>query len=682
MLQAAALAAEPLRNASPIMAGGEDGLSPMSFGLTYSNYPKGFAYISTEEAPDIFVLVKSGTADARGFWWCRYDCRTPDGHQVYRKPVRCKTPWDGGKDIPSVIKVFQDGADIWLLRLTTKRIETARWNGYDGFEAEEVLPLEGIDHRINSFDCIRRDLNTIEIVLLCNDGKSYRPETFKGDTQSYYDGAGIYRGELPAAGVFRFHVDNGWHQVSDVGQVSDDMRVIIGPGEIAAVDAGDGCYGGYVVTNLLGSMKFIPYMERIPKGGIHPFHIRDEKGNVLVHKAYSSRLISVADGPGNRSGLLIGGEAAMYRYSFLRLAADGSPVYSPAAAVLEKNAPLYGGSLTVPNVVDWDGDGVLDIVAGNSEGRLLFFKNNGTDAEPDFAMSEEICAGGKPILLRPGYHVVQGPFEASWGYLCPTVYDWNGDGLLDVMVSGSRKKYEIMLNEGTPTEPRLAAPVPIMVDNLELYGTWRVRPAITKVGGVNVMAIMDEDNALHLYRQVDDYAFGGDAGMVMMIEPVFRMIEELSSERKYDEIIYMSPDGDIMNQSMANELSCKENIIILCGHYKGIDHRIREHLVTREISCGDYVVSGGELPASLLVDSIVRLIPGAIGDEQSALSDSFQDGLLSPPIYTRPAEFNGWKVPDILLCGDPKRIKEWQDEQALERTRRLRPGLLDTEEKE
>ena len=295
MLQAAALAAEPLRNASPIMAGGEDGLSPMSFGLTYSNYPKGFAYISTEEAPDIFVLVKSGTADARGFWWCRYDCRTPDGHQVYRKPVRCKTPWDGGKDIPSVIKVFQDGADIWLLRLTTKRIETARWNGYDGFEAEEVLPLEGIDHRINSFDCIRRDLNTIEIVLLCNDGKSYRPETFKGDTQSYYDGAGIYRGELPAAGVFRFHVDNGWHQVSDVGQVSDDMRVIIGPGEIAAVDAGDGCYGGYVVTNLLGSMKFIPYMERIPKGGIHPFHIRDEKGNVLVHKAYSSRLISVAD---------------------------------------------------------------------------------------------------------------------------------------------------------------------------------------------------------------------------------------------------------------------------------------------------------------------------------------------------------------------------------------------------
>lgn len=179
------------------------------------------------------------------------------------------------------------------------------------------------------------------------------------------------------------------------------------------------------------------------------------------------------------------------------------------------------------------------------------------------------------------------------------------------------------------------------------------------------------------YRQVDDYSFGGDAGMVMMIEPVFKMIQELKSERDYDEVIYMSPDGEVLTQGIANELSCKGNIIILCGHYKGIDHRIREHLITREISCGDYVLSGGELPAAILTDAIIRLIPGAIGDEQSALSDSFQDGLLSPPVYTRPAEFNGWKVPDVLLCGDPRKIKAWQDEQAIERTRRLRPQLLE-----
>lgn len=177
-------------------------------------------------------------------------------------------------------------------------------------------------------------------------------------------------------------------------------------------------------------------------------------------------------------------------------------------------------------------------------------------------------------------------------------------------------------------------------------------------------------------QNVDDYSYGGDAGMVMMVEPVFKMIEELRSEREYDEIIYMSPDGEVLNQGISNELSLKENIIILCGHYKGVDHRIREHLVTREISVGDYVVSGGEIPAALLADSIIRLIPGALTDETSALSDSFQDDLLSPPVYTRPAEFNGWRVPDVLLSGNPKLIRAWQDEQAIERTRQLRPELL------
>ena len=178
-------------------------------------------------------------------------------------------------------------------------------------------------------------------------------------------------------------------------------------------------------------------------------------------------------------------------------------------------------------------------------------------------------------------------------------------------------------------------------------------------------------------QTVDDYCYGGDAGMVMMVEPVFKMINELTAERHYDEIIYMSPDGEQLTQGISNELSLKENIIILCGHYKGIDERIREHLITREISVGDYVVSGGEIPAALLTDSLVRLIPGALTDETSALSDSFQDGLVSPPVYTRPAEFNGWKVPDVLLSGNPKLIQEWQMQQALERTKKLRPYLLE-----
>ena len=177
-------------------------------------------------------------------------------------------------------------------------------------------------------------------------------------------------------------------------------------------------------------------------------------------------------------------------------------------------------------------------------------------------------------------------------------------------------------------------------------------------------------------QTVDDYSDGGDASMVMMVEPVFNCINDVKAERHYDEVIYMAPDGETLTQGIANELSLKDNIIILCGHYKGIDERIREHLITREISVGDFVVSGGEIPAALLADSIIRLVPGVLTDETSALSDSFQDGLVSPPVYTRPAEFNGWKVPDVLLSGNPKLIQAWQDEQAVQRTRERRPNLL------
>lgn len=184
------------------------------------------------------------------------------------------------------------------------------------------------------------------------------------------------------------------------------------------------------------------------------------------------------------------------------------------------------------------------------------------------------------------------------------------------------------------------------------------------------------DYTLDKWRRVDDYPYGGFAGMVMQIEPIDRCISHLREERDYDEIIFTSPDGERFTQHTANDLSMMQNIIILCGHYKGIDQRVRDHLVTREISVGDYVLTGGELPAAIITDAVVRLIPGVIGDEQSAFSDCFQDDILSAPIYTRPAEYKGWRVPDILLSGHEAKIKEWEMEQAMERTRRLRPDLL------
>lgn len=190
---------------------------------------------------------------------------------------------------------------------------------------------------------------------------------------------------------------------------------------------------------------------------------------------------------------------------------------------------------------------------------------------------------------------------------------------------------------------------------------------------INIINLRDYSTDKH--KSVDDYAFGGGAGMVMMVEPVYNCITQLSSERHYDEVIYTSPDGEKFTQRVANELSLKENIIILAGHYKGIDQRVRDHLVTREISLGDYVLTGGELPAAIIADAVIRLLPGAISDAESALTDSFQDDLLAPPVYTRPADFNGWKVPDILIGGNTPEIEKWRFEQSVSRTKQKRPDL-------
>lgn len=196
-------------------------------------------------------------------------------------------------------------------------------------------------------------------------------------------------------------------------------------------------------------------------------------------------------------------------------------------------------------------------------------------------------------------------------------------------------------------------------------------------GLVEINIVNLHDYGKGSYKQIDDYNFGGDAGMVLMPEPLYNAITDLTSQRDYDHVIYVSPDGELLDQPMANMLSCAKNIIILCGHYKGIDHRIREHLITKEISIGNYVLTGGELAAAVICDSVIRLIPGAMTDSASALSDCFQDDLLAPPVYTRPAEFNGWKVPEVLLSGNLKLIGEWQEKQSIERTRALRPDLLE-----
>ncbi len=217
----------------------------------------------------------------------------------------------------------------------------------------------------------------------------------------------------------------------------------------------------------------------------------------------------------------------------------------------------------------------------------------------------------------------------------------------------------------------------VLPEMIEGFFDCSIMARAKKKGLADIVIHNIRDYTTDKHRRTDDYPFGGCAGMVMKIEPIDNLITHLKSERHYDEVIYTSPDGEQWNQKMANTMSMYENIIILCGHFKGIDYRIREHLITKEVSIGDYVLTGGELAAAVMADSLVRIIPGVISDEQSALSDSFQDNLLAPPVYTRPAEYKGWRVPDILLSGHEAKIREWEFQQSLERTQRLRPGLLE-----
>lgn len=218
--------------------------------------------------------------------------------------------------------------------------------------------------------------------------------------------------------------------------------------------------------------------------------------------------------------------------------------------------------------------------------------------------------------------------------------------------------------------------ITVLPEMIEGFVNESILARAQKKGLVEIHLHNLRDYTLDKWRRVDDYPYGGFAGMVMQCEPIDRCISALKAERDYDEVIFTTPDGEQYNQSMANDLSLKQNIIILCGHYKGVDQRVIDHFITKEISVGDYVLTGGELAAAIIADSVTRLVPGVISDDQSALSDSFQDGLLSAPIYTRPADYKGWKVPDILLSGNEAKIKNWEMEQALERTKRLRPDLL------
>jgi hypothetical protein len=508
----------PLSSGFPIKAGGDKGIASMFL----NGEPLGSAFVGKTEFPNIFAKAVFGVDSPWGLYRFEYRYTTKDGHLVYSAPISISHPW-GNKAVPSNGKIFNlNNKVLGLWFDSNKKLIIAEFDqSKEAFEKSGEISLSGDYSRTSGVEVCNLGKDEFEIVLLRSDGKGANPSQNEENTQSLYDGAGAYRGTLSRSCLFSFKINiKTMKQISAIEQKSSNSEVVISGSRVVKVTSNNERLNGFVVTNSIGSLKYLPSINTDAKLNEVKYVFKNDN-EILTHPTHAARAISFGSFNAPERDLVIGGERSVDYYSFSgKMTKTGAPIYSEPLKILQENSDLNSGSLTVPNLVDWNGDGTLDIVAGNSEGRLLFFKNNGTNKIPDFGYPEEIKSAGVPICFRPGYTIIQGPMEAAWGYLCPTVFDWNNDGLLDVVFSGSRAKFEVMLNRGTKTNPELEAPVTLRIDNMELPGTWRVRPGIAKINGRNAIVIMDTDDAVHLYWQVGNYSVE-DGGKLVMEDGTF-----------------------------------------------------------------------------------------------------------------------------------------------------------------
>lgn len=497
----------------PIKAGGEKGIAP----LFLHGAPQGAAFIDQSEYPNIFAKAIFGIEAPSELYRFEYLYTRNDGHLIYSKAIQLSHPWEN-KSAPSNGRIFNlDNKVIGLWLESNRKIIITEFNKEkEAFVKSGEISLSGDLSRTLDMEVSSLGNNVLEIILLRSDGKSYGPTQNEEKTLSLYDGAGSYRGKLSLSGLYSFKINiKNLKQISNIERKYPNDNVVISGSRVVKVALEKEDLNGFVVTNSIGAIKYLPSKNKVDKLS-EVKHVFKNNNEVLAHPTHGARAVSFGSASNPKQDLLISGERAIYYYHFSgEITKNGSPIYNEPLKILQEKTDLYAGSLTVPNVVDWNGDGTLDIVSGNSEGRLLYFKNNGTNVNPNFAYPEELKSGGEPICFRPGYNIVQGPMEAAWGYLCPTVFDWNNDGLLDIVFSGSRAKFEVMLNKGSKVEPELDRPVTLRIDNMELPGTWRVRPGVAKINGRNAIVILDTEDAVHLYWQVGDYSVE-DGGKLLM----------------------------------------------------------------------------------------------------------------------------------------------------------------------
>ncbi|MCC6681803.1 MAG: VCBS repeat-containing protein [Phycisphaeraceae bacterium] len=503
-----------IASGKPLPAG--EGIDQLFSPNAYRGYPLGAAKVTGGQRPDIFLTAPNGIE--RGFYICRYLRDGEHGEPVFAAPVSITHPF--GDKNPPTGTVYQDDQGrvhgFWLNKgkLTHSLFDAAART----FKETNSLDIPGLPNSAGPVAIHPRD-GHIEIIYTVGDGTSYRPE---GDDSStdyvLYDGTGAFRGGWPYIGLYRVVVDDKLQNVISSPALFSQSKseILSGSQGMDRISYPQNNLSGYIAGSRLGEIYLFPQANDAASMLSSRIAITDPDGNTLRHPISDGAAIVYPNASGQAVDLIVGGEGGLFYYRFTgKFTDDGRPMYERPVAVLEAGGNLFTGTLPVPTVADLDGDGAADILCGNSAGFVLFFKNLADNAQPRFGHGVPLQAGGHIIHIQPGYHGIQGPFEARWGYTCPTAADWNGDGTIDLLLGDTTGNVNIYINRGSPTEPKLEAAHPIYKDGLELRGTWRVKPGVAQLDGRMALFILDDDNALHLYWRIDDYnvADGGKLHM-------------------------------------------------------------------------------------------------------------------------------------------------------------------------
>lgn len=507
-----------LESGRPIPVGAGDRRGPLSVGL--SSYPAGWGRVSGGRSPDLFVIA-GAHSPAPGLYLCRSKGAAATGVPVFSHPETVAYPGATPKTFPSCT-VYQDGKAIHGLFLIGRELVHAVFDSAKlDFVERGRIQLDTLPRAASAVAALPKPGGGVDLIFSVADGTGHPPPGPGSRDPAYvpYDGRGIWRGTLPYLGLYaasRASLDSGPLGATRLA-LSNPRQVLLANRSLTVVNLGAGHARDIVSGSVFGDTYY--YRNRSVDGlDLEEKRLAvNARGVALRHPIIHNSPIAYPDPTTGLSGLISGGEGALYWYRFAgRFNSSQQPVFADPVPVLEDQASLYAGSLPVPTIVDWDGDGALDIVAGNSEGRILFFHNHGTSRQPSFAPGVALKAGGVEIHVQPGYKGdIQGPGEARWGYVSTNVIDWNGDGLPDILMGDSLSRHMVFLNRGTRGQPKLAPERPLYLDGLDLHGSWRVRPGVGKLGGRMAYVALDDQDQVHLYWRIDDFNLA-DGGKLRM----------------------------------------------------------------------------------------------------------------------------------------------------------------------